>query len=326
MVISRAGRTLPADAQASLAALATPKNLAIIAGVLKAWIVGQAFGIGELVDIVVGIVGVFSVGVAVFSGLDDLFAFARATYEAGTDKDLDVAAGHLTRAISILGISSVLALLIEGRPGGYRLPPNAPEPSIAAGLRHQPKTTLVPSFGPGEGATNSWGDVELATQGTLTERKLAMFHEQVHQTLTPKFFLLRRLRLEWKEGSYWNSSLYRYIEEALAETVAQVGANGFSKFFLGLRFPVENQYVYVMRGGGHVADMAGKGLLPEGAALFAAGTLQGFAYRIYLKAGRPTGFAKPVAPAGAKHSVAAPPPTPATLKGAFTRATNTVPR
>ncbi len=220
----------------------------------------------------------------------------------------------------------MLALLFRGRPKGGRLPPNAPEPPIAAGLRYQPKTTLVPSFGAGEGATNSWGDVELATQGTLSEQKLAMFHERVHQILTPKFYKLRRLRVEWKEGSYWNSSLYRYIEEALAETVAQVGVNGFSKFFLGLRFPVENQYVYVMRGGGFSPAMAGKGLLPEGAALFASGTLQGFAYRVYLKAGRPTGFAKPVGPGPAKRSAAAPPPTPAALKGAFTRATETVPR
>lgn len=315
-VLAKAGQKLPADARASLAALVSPENLAIMAAVLVAWVVGHAFGVGELIDIVIGVVGIFSVGMAVFSGLDELFAFARATYGAETDKDIDVAADHLARAIAILGITAVLALLFKGRPQAGREIVHTPAPPIEAGLRYKPKTTIEPSFGPGEGQTNAWGDIELASQGSLKDKKLAMFHEQVHQILTPKFYKLRRFRVERKEGSYWNSSLYRYIEEALAETVAQVGVNGLSTFFVGLRFPLENEYVYILRGGGYSTKMAGKGLLPEGAGLFAAGTLQGFAYQVFIKAGRPRSFAKPKPP-----GAAALPPPPAVLKGAFSRAT-----
>ena len=42
---------------------------------------------------------------------------------------------------------------------------------------------------------------------------------------------------------YQRSSLMRYLEEALAETYAQVRVNGASAAFDGVRFPVTNGYV-----------------------------------------------------------------------------------
>lgn len=84
-VFELAGSKLGPEAQAQLAELATPQALLVVAGVLVAWIVGHAFGIGELVDIVLAVVGWFSIGMAVFSGLDELFAFAgKRTRKAAT--------------------------------------------------------------------------------------------------------------------------------------------------------------------------------------------------------------------------------------------------
>lgn len=116
-------RTLPKVSPSirdQLAAIIEPTTLAIVAGVLTAWIVGHAFGVGEIIDIIIAVVGVASIGVAIFSGLDELYEFAKHTYYARNDHELTVAAEHLARAISILGVEAVLAALFKGRPRGGR--------------------------------------------------------------------------------------------------------------------------------------------------------------------------------------------------------------
>jgi hypothetical protein len=123
----------------------------------------------------------------------------------------------------------------------------------------------------------------VSTAGSANDRAVVLLHEQVHQFLSPKLYILRRFRVENRVGSYFKSSLYRYVEEALAETIAQVGINGFSNLFVGLRFPVQEGYVYLLRGGGYSAAMGGSGLVPEGAALIASGATGGFAFDLWFK-------------------------------------------
>lgn len=294
------------DARQELAALITPEALAIIAGVLVAWILGHLVGIGELIDIVIGVVGVLSIGLAVFSGLDELYAFAKQTYGATSDSDLDGAADHLAKAIAILGVQAVLAVLLKNAP---RLTPKfkpmnvGPEPVRTPGLRYQPKTVGTSNLGAGEGATSFWGDMEYSTRGAPEEQRLVRLHEKVHQFLTPKVYLLRRFRVERHAASYVYSSLARYIEEALAETVAQVRVNGL-RGLEGWKFPVENGYVYWIKPGADpraFAGFGGKGVIPEGAALIASGMTQGVAYRLFFKADAPGPSAKP-------EPILAPPP------------------
>jgi len=281
-------RTLPQlspEARQQLAALVEPQSLAIIAAVLVAWIAGHAFGIGEVVDIILGVVGLLSIGLAVFSGIDELWEFAHGTYSATSDTDLDAAADHLARAIAILGIQAVLAVLFKGRPRGGRVPAG-PEPPRTPGLRYEPKTVVNPNAPAGSGWTTFWGDVEISSAGSAADRELVRLHERVHQILAPKLYPLRRIRVENRIGSYFKSSLYRYIEEMLAETVAQVGVNGVSKIVVGLKFPVANGYVYLTRAGGYGAAMGGSGLVPEGAALLGTGGILGFTYRLWFKQGQ----------------------------------------
>jgi hypothetical protein len=277
-------RTLPKlapEARTQLAALITPESLAIISGVLVAWVVGHAFGYGEAIDIVIGVVGFAAIGLSVFTGIDELYLFARETYSATGDSDLDQAAGHLARAIAILGIQAVLALLFKGRPKGGRVPAG-PEPT-GPGFRYKPTIIKTPALAAGEGSTTFWGDVEISTAGSPTDQAIVLLHEKLHQSLSPKFYLLRRFRVENRIGSYFRSSLYRYVEEALAETIGQVGVNGLSKTFVGLRFPVTNGYVYLTRAGGYSSAMRGAGLVPETASLLATGAVQGFAFKIWFK-------------------------------------------
>lgn len=257
-----------------------------MAGVLAASVVSHAFAIGELIDVIVAAVGVISSGLAVFSGLDELLQFARLTYNARSDRDLDDAATHLARAIGILGIQAVLAVLFRGRPATRRANPGPPPPRTP-GLRYSPTTTGTATISRGGGVTSWWGDVEFSTVGTATDRALVLLHERVHQALTPKLYLLRNYRIRSRVGSYSGSSLFRYLEETAAETIAQTGVNGWRQLFRHVRFPVRERYVYWTRAGSDpaLANWGGRGVIPEAAGLIATGTMLGVAVEIWFKPG-----------------------------------------
>ncbi|HEU5134304.1 MAG TPA: hypothetical protein VFU13_04090 [Steroidobacteraceae bacterium] len=290
-------RTVPKlgpEAAGQLSALINPTSLGIIAGVLVAWIVSHAFGVGEVIDIIILVVGVASIGFAIFSGLDYLYDFAVGAYQAKTSQDLDRAAENLAKAITILGIQAVLAVLFRGarapRTGaGGRMSPG-PAPPRTPGLRYKPTITHNPNLPAGTGSTSFWGNIKVSTQGSATDRALVLLHEKVHQFLAPKLYVLREYRASNRVSSYWRSSLWRYIEEALAETVAQVGVNGFRNFFTGIRFPVQQGYMYLTKGGGYNPTFQGSGFIPEGAALLYNAVVGGIAFELWFE---PSNTSKP---------------------------------
>ena len=285
-VLERAAGKVGPEIATQLRALIEPKSLAIVAGVLIAWVVSHGFAIGEIIDFIIAVVGVFSLGLAVFSGIDELYEFGRDTYDARNEAKLDTAADHLARAIAILGIQAVLAVLFRGRPATRRANPGPPPPSTP-GFRYRPTTTGTTAIGAGGGVTSWWGDIEFSTLGSATDRALVLYHEQVHQLLVPKLYFLRNVRVEMRTGSYAGSSLFRYLEETLAETVAQVRVNGWQKLFSSLRFPTRNGYVYWRRAGSDpaLATWGGRGAVPEGAGLIATGFMLGVAMEIWYKPG-----------------------------------------
>jgi hypothetical protein len=283
-------RTLPKlgpEAAKQLSAMINPTSLGIIAGVLVAWIISHAFGVGEIIDIIILVVGIASIGFAIFSGLDYLYDFAVGAYQAKTTQDLDRAADNLAKAIAILGIQAVLAVLFRGAKAprtsaGGRMNLGPPPPRTP-GLRYKPTITQNPNLPAGTGSTSFWGNIKVSTQGSATDRALVLLHEKVHQFLAPKLYVLREYRASTRASSYWRSSLWRYIEEALAETVAQVGVTGFRNFFTGVRFPVSQGYMYLTKGGGYNPTFLGSGLIPESAALLYNGVVGGIAFELWFE-------------------------------------------
>lgn len=283
-----APKLLP-GARDQLLACMTPETLGLVALTLVAWVVSHAFGVGEIIDIILFFGGFACLGLAVFSGLDELYGFASGVYYARTGRDLDIAAEHLSKAIAILGMAAVLAVLIRRAPtkAGPR-PIPGPGPSNGR-IFYRPTTTPTSSIGPEGGFTSVWGDIEVSSLGTPAQQALALLHEQVHRFLTPKLYLLRNFRVTNRMRSYEYSSLWRYVEEGLAELIAQVGVNGFRSFFVGVRFPVQEGYVFLMRAGssptGPVAGVGGLGVIPEGAGLVGYGIIGGVELRLWYKEG-----------------------------------------
>ena len=137
----------------------------------------------------------------------------------------------------------------------------------------------------GNGSTSFWGNITVSTRGSATDRAVVLLHEKVHQFLMPKLYVLREYRASTRASSYMRSSLWRYVEEALAETVAQVGVNGMRNFFVGLRFPVKSGYMYLTKGGGFSGHFTGSGAIPEGAALLYNGIVAGLAFELWFQPG-----------------------------------------
>jgi len=286
--MDRAGPEL----KAQLLQLTSPESIKIVAGVLVAWIVAHAFGLGEIIDAILLAAGAVSVGWAIFDGLDHLYDFASLTYRGRSVREFDLAADHLSKALAILGIQVVLAVLFKGakRPRtaqGGRLDIGSPPPN-QPGLRYKPKVIADPTESAGFGFTDWWGDIFMSTEGSATDRALVLLHEKVHQFFVPKLRLFREYRVGNRAASYVRSSLYRYFEEMLAETIAQVGVNGFKQVFVGVRFPVKNGYVFLMKAGSSlVPAWKGSGVLIEGAALIHNGVVSGFAYSLVFAPGSP---------------------------------------
>lgn len=122
------------------------------------------------------------------------------------------------------------------------------------------KTTITPdsTLPPGEGWIDSFGNITYSTLGTQTEQNLVRYHETVHSFLSPKLRILRNFRARLRSRLYGKplfelgpgeakkgSSLLRYLEEALAETYAQLRLRGLRGLPEGIKFPIANGYVEV---------------------------------------------------------------------------------
>lgn len=269
LVLTKAAALLPADVGQQLLALITPQSLATMAGIVVLWASAHFFGIGEIADVILLIVGWAAIGgVAVESG-KKLYDFAIKTNNAHTESDLDEAASDLAEAITLIGINTVFALLLRKKPddifnthlNGARLPKytqkvaarlNMPKNSHP-GWRYRPKIRFTKSLPAGNGETYISGDITIGrsfdrTKTTAKESAHAVleaiYHERVHQFIAPKFYLFRESRAYLHHCGYYKSYILRYLEEALAETIAKLRANGVSPRYIleGLQFPLGDGY------------------------------------------------------------------------------------
>jgi hypothetical protein len=118
----------------------------------------------------------------------------------------------------------------------------SPGDQLLPRLIHRPAVTADPSLPAGYGVTNKYGDYVYSTQGSANQQALARYHEQVHSVLSPKLSVLREWRADLRVAGYKRSHFLRYLEEALAETHAQLRVNGFRGLPSAIQFPLKNNY------------------------------------------------------------------------------------
>ena len=248
---------LPAEARSVVAAMIEPRALAIMAGTLGLWAGSHLFGVGEIADIILLTIGFAALGMSVFAGAEALYDFATTALNARTEQDLDTSARHFAVAVTTLGISAISAVLLRSNVKAVRgrTPPppdkaflsqrgllNAGKPPPGKPGISRPKS--LPSGNLGE--TDWYGNIIVVRNQSLAEQRATLYHEWVHSVLSPRIAPLRQLRASLKASGYWRSSLLRYLEEALAESFAQLKTAGLRQAISGFRFPIERNYVTVV--------------------------------------------------------------------------------
>lgn len=224
--IRRSLSRVPGQTAAKLSALLEPAALALLGGTLLAWAGSHLIGIGEAVDILMMVTGFVFLGWDAIKAVKHLVEFARLSVGANTEADLDRAADHLAQAVAIIGVDVVLAFLTHR--------------SIKAWKgRYRPTTIGDPTLPEGTGETTPDGNITYSTAGSQTNQRLVLYHEQVHQFLTPKLQAFRSLRIDLGMTGYSKSQLLRYLEEGLAEAYAQLRVNGIKGLPSAMKFPLD---------------------------------------------------------------------------------------
>lgn len=242
---------MPSDARAIVSSLLQPQTLAVIAGTLVVWAGSHAFGIGEIVDIVLLGIGVVALGFAVFEGAAELYDFTVGAIGARSDADLEKAGRHFARAVTLLGVSTLQAILLRGQ-GRAVMARGRPQ------IYPRPHVGIVPPAGnqllvsrPAQmagdslGETTAYGVISVARNQSLSEQRVTLFHELVHRYFSPRIGPFRRLRAEINMSAYSRSALLRYLEEALAEGYGQLRVHGLGKALGAIKFPLQGGYVTV---------------------------------------------------------------------------------
>jgi hypothetical protein len=98
---------------AQFRAMLTPSSMMMMAATFTALAVSQAFGVGEIVDVILLVVGAFFVGMAAFTAAKDIVECVKLTVRAKTPADLDRAADYLAQAVAILGVVVFFALVAK---------------------------------------------------------------------------------------------------------------------------------------------------------------------------------------------------------------------
>jgi hypothetical protein len=245
---------MPGSLATEIEELLQPEALAVMAGVCAAWAVSHFYGVGELADAVLLVVGWAAMGGSAFQAARELLGFVNRVRSARSDSDLDEAAKLFAAATVRLGSTAVSALFFRARPKIYRGPAPAlpPPPRSGGGLFYKPILRNVPIRSRlgfiTHGVTEHYGDIRIDSRllGDPLKYLHTLYHERVHQFLTPKFYPLRNVRVRIAIGGYQQSYILRYLEEAIAQGVANLRMYGYGVID-AVTFPVKNQYVTVAK-------------------------------------------------------------------------------
>lgn len=255
LAIERSLAMLPVEAAEIVKSMLSPTNIAIMLGTLVLWATSHFVGIGEIVDVILLAAGVLILGFSVFDGAEELTSFTTTAIRATNENQINDAARHFAKAVDILGISIISAILLRrsARPVLKRgMPRFHPMPKLGK----PPIKTIIrrPHSLPGGdlGETDAWGNIAVSRSQSISEQRLTLYHEWIHSVLSPKFKLFRRFRAQFRLNAYNRSALMTYLEEAIAESYSQLRAYGLRKAITGFSFPLDRGYITVseLRGEG----------------------------------------------------------------------------
>jgi hypothetical protein len=106
----RAIPMLPADMRSEVAGLLTLQSMAMIGGTVAVWAGSHFVGVGFVFDIVALGVGTFCLGSEALRAGREFALFWNVATNASDESQLNLAAEHFARAISIIGVNTVVVI------------------------------------------------------------------------------------------------------------------------------------------------------------------------------------------------------------------------
>lgn len=120
-------------------------------------------------------------------GAAELFDFAMGAYRARADADLERAGQHFARAVVILGISTVQAILMRGQGRNVaargkpqvheRISVSEPPASVEKLRIARPKSISGGQLG----TTDAFGAIRVSRNQPISEQRITLYHELVHR-------------------------------------------------------------------------------------------------------------------------------------------------
>ena len=127
--IRRSVPLLPEEAKSLVMVLLSPSSLEKMAATTAIWIGSHAIGVGELADLILLLGGFAMVGKSALDAGKSLLAFATIASEAKSEHDLNVAAEYFAKAVILVGVTTITALLLRKAAGPRK---SVPKPNAAA--------------------------------------------------------------------------------------------------------------------------------------------------------------------------------------------------
>ena len=223
------GATLPVQAPGRLyTSEPVQRSLQVLGGLTEA-----SVGVAGVMGTSPTVGGAILSGGAIVHGIDNIQAGVRGT-ATGTENILMSIGASPTWASagnSVLGVGLTLGS------------------SLTRVSASSPTTTWADDLPAGSGSTDRFGNMTLSSLGTGLDRAQVALHENVHSILSPSAGgIVNNIRADIRMGLYQGSQFFKYTEEALAETTAQLGTRNVSglsfsdALMTGLRFPLVNNY------------------------------------------------------------------------------------
>jgi len=113
-VLERARRYMSPAMAEEFDKLISPAAIGTVVGVLVVWAASHAFGVGEVVDVILIVVGYALAGWAIFDAVGHIVDFITLTTGAKNPEDLDRAARALADAAAAVGVGVLIAILTRG--------------------------------------------------------------------------------------------------------------------------------------------------------------------------------------------------------------------
>ncbi len=157
----RALEKLPGETMKEVQVMLSPESLALVGTMTAAWVGTQGIPVlGQAVDVALLTLGVVMAAAQTAAVKDSLWNYVKYATDASDEAGLDMAAMHLARAVSVVGVSVVTFLLMKKVPGkvqkrpGPGEPPSLPLPEpvpVAVGAPAASPAGVIPGVVPGTG-------------------------------------------------------------------------------------------------------------------------------------------------------------------------------